>query len=66
MTESRVDMNEFRCSNCNRLLGMIEGKAEIQCSRCKMKNIIDLTDEMINDGHFDSKEVLNIIIKESH
>lgn len=31
-------MNEFRCSNCNKLLGMIEGKAEIKCPKCKTMN----------------------------
>ncbi len=34
-------MTSFRCTNCNKLLGMIEGKAEIKCSKCKMMNIID-------------------------
>lgn len=31
-------MNPFRCSNCNKLLGMIEGKAEIKCPKCKTMN----------------------------
>jgi LSD1 subclass zinc finger protein len=31
-------MNPFRCSNCNKLLGMIEGKAEIKCPKCKTVN----------------------------
>lgn len=32
-------MNDFRCSNCNRLLGKIEGRAEIKCPRCNTMNI---------------------------
>jgi LSD1 subclass zinc finger protein len=31
-------MIEFRCSNCNKLLGKIEGKAEIKCPKCKTMN----------------------------
>lgn len=31
-------MNDFRCSQCNKLLGKVEGKAEIQCPRCKKMN----------------------------
>lgn len=31
-------MNPFRCSNCNKLLGMIDGKAEIKCPKCKAIN----------------------------
>lgn len=31
-------MNDFRCSQCKKLLGKIEGKAEIQCPRCKTMN----------------------------
>jgi len=31
-------MKDFRCTNCNKLLGKIEGKAEIQCPRCKEIN----------------------------
>ncbi|GCL71789.1 hypothetical protein PN4B1_16940 [Paenibacillus naphthalenovorans] len=32
-------MNPFHCSECNKLLGMIEGKAEIKCPRCKTVNV---------------------------
>lgn len=32
-------LKEFRCSECNKLLGKIEGRAEIVCTRCKMLNI---------------------------
>ncbi|WP_407944853.1 Com family DNA-binding transcriptional regulator [Paenibacillus albiflavus] len=32
-------MQEFRCSKCNKLLGKIEGRAEIVCIRCKTLNI---------------------------
>lgn len=35
-------LKEFRCSNCNKLLGMIEGKAEIVCTRCKVLNAFDV------------------------
>lgn len=31
-------MNPFRCSHCDKLLGMIEGKAEIKCGKCKTMN----------------------------
>lgn len=34
-------MNPFRCYNCNKLLGMIEGKVEIRCPRCKTMNTTD-------------------------
>jgi len=27
-------MQEFRCSKCNKLLGKVDGKAEIKCPRC--------------------------------
>ncbi len=33
-------MKEFRCSKCNKLLGKIEGKAEIVCPRCKELNVM--------------------------
>lgn len=32
-------MNPFRCSNCDKLLGLIEGKAEIKCPKCKTVNV---------------------------
>lgn len=28
-------MIPLRCTHCNKMLGMIEGKAEIKCPRCK-------------------------------
>jgi len=28
----------LRCSNCNKLLGMIDGRAEIKCPKCKTMN----------------------------
>ena len=31
-------MEEFHCSSCNKLLGKIEGNAEIKCPRCKTIN----------------------------
>lgn len=27
-------LKEFRCPNCNKLLGKIEGTAELKCERC--------------------------------
>lgn len=33
-------MTEVRCT-CSRKLGMIEGKAEIVCPKCKSLNIVD-------------------------
>lgn len=32
---------EFRCRKCGKLLGKIEGKAEIKCPRCKQLNNAD-------------------------
>lgn len=32
-------MKEFRCQKCNKLLGKIDGAAEIVCPRCKEVNI---------------------------
>ncbi len=34
-------MNDFRCTQCNRLLAKIEGgsKVEIKCPRCKTMNV---------------------------
>ncbi len=34
-------MNDFRCSQCNRLLAKIEGESrvEIKCPRCKTMNL---------------------------
>lgn len=37
--EWRKTQYDFRCSQCNKLLGKIEGKAEIICPRCKTMNI---------------------------
>lgn len=34
-------MKEFRCSKCNKLLGKIEGRAEIVCPRCKELNTLN-------------------------
>lgn len=34
-------MTPFRCSNCKKLLGMIEGNAEIKCPKCKTMNTLD-------------------------
>lgn len=32
---------ELRCGNCRKLLGRIDGSAEIKCSRCGVLNIYD-------------------------
>ena len=32
-------LDEFRCRKCNKLLGKIDGNAEIKCSRCGTLNI---------------------------
>lgn len=34
-------MIELRCWKCGKLLGFIEGKAEIKCPRCKEINRIN-------------------------
>ena len=37
----RIAMEEVRCKYCRKKLGEIEGKAEIVCPRCKVKNRYD-------------------------
>ena len=32
-------MVEMRCQKCNKLLGKVEGKAEIKCPRCSTINV---------------------------
>ncbi|MFU1798194.1 hypothetical protein ACM1RC_30360 [Paenibacillus azoreducens] len=39
-------LQEFRCSKCNKLLGKIDGKAEIVCTRCKVLNAFNVPDEL--------------------
>lgn len=34
-------MKDFRCIKCNKLLGKIDGNAEIKCSRCGTTNVLD-------------------------
>lgn len=34
-------MIDERCPKCNKLLGRIDGKAEIKCPRCGMVVVID-------------------------
>jgi LSD1 subclass zinc finger protein len=34
-------MKEIRCKKCGKLLGKIEGKAEIKCPRCKEINTVN-------------------------
>lgn len=33
-------LKDFRCSKCNKLLGKIDGRAEIVCTRCKSLNVM--------------------------
>lgn len=45
-------LQEFRCSKCNKLLGKIEGRAEIVCMRCRTKNYQELLrtgEKTVND-----------------
>lgn len=37
--------NEIRCPRCGRLLGYIDGRAEIKCSKCKSIVEAETTDE---------------------
>lgn len=39
-------LQEFRCSGCNKLLGKIEGRAEIICTRCKVLNAFNVPDQL--------------------
>ncbi len=32
---------EFRCCKCNKLLGKIQGEAEIKCPRCNFLNYVN-------------------------
>lgn len=34
-----MTLQEFRCSKCNKLLGKIDGRAEIVCPRCRTFNV---------------------------
>ncbi len=43
---------QFRCRKCNKLLGYIQGTAEIRCPRCKEIN-------RINTEHPKSADELN-------
>ncbi|MFR4144782.1 MAG: Com family DNA-binding transcriptional regulator [[Clostridium] leptum] len=47
-------MIEFRCPNCNKLLGKIDGVAEIKCPRCRitfrMDNRNKIVIERLNAG----------------
>jgi len=43
---------QFRCRKCNKLLGYIQGTAEIRCPRCKEIN-------KINTEHPKSADELN-------
>lgn len=37
-----MTLKEFRCSKCNKLLGKIDGRAEIVCPRCKTVNYTEV------------------------
>lgn len=45
-------MQEFRCSNCNKLLALVDGRAEIKCPRCKVLNVTVLKTTQIGDGFY--------------
>ena len=34
-------LEEVRCPDCNRMLGLIKGQAEIRCPKCKSTWMID-------------------------
>lgn len=57
-------MNPFRCFNCNKLLGKIEGKAEIKCPKCKTINIKVVEVKIIGNGTFEVISDLHLIEKE--
>lgn len=40
-------MIEFRCPNCNKLLGKIDGVAEIKCPRCRITFRIDNRNKIV-------------------
>ncbi len=42
-------MIEFRCTRCGKLLGYLEGKAEIKCPRCKKINKLNTEQRKIAD-----------------
>lgn len=41
-------LKDFRCSKCNKLLGKIDGKAEIVCPRCKVLNAFGVPAEYVD------------------
>lgn len=40
-------MIEFRCPNCNKLLGKIDGVAEIKCPRCRITFRMDNRNKIV-------------------
>ena len=40
-------MIEFRCPNCNKLLGKIDGVAEIKCTRCRITFRMDNRNKIV-------------------
>ncbi|MYX21962.1 Com family DNA-binding transcriptional regulator [Streptomyces sp. SID8380] len=41
-------MQECRCSECNKLLAKLEGRAEIICTRCKVLNTFGVPSEEVD------------------
>lgn len=44
----RPMLTEFRCCECNKLLGKIKGEAEIKCPRCNSLNYVEALQECSN------------------
>jgi phage FluMu protein Com len=44
---STVPMQEFRCTKCGKLFGMVDGKSETKCTRCEFITAIKLTREKL-------------------
>ena len=48
-------MQEIRCEQCNKMLGKLDGKAEIKCPRCKFTNALEkgidkIASNMLHNG----------------
>ena len=48
-------MNPFRCSKCDKLLGMIEGEAEIKCPKCRTMNYTILENQVSEKEESENK-----------
>jgi len=47
------DVEEFRCVNCGRFLGLIalvEGTVVIRCKRCKIWSVVDVHKEIVDNS----------------